>query len=311
MDEQLYRRAEQRLWDEVGAAPVEHRVHLNRNDVGVRVLELGEGPPAVFLHGGPGASGAIWASLAARLPHIRCLLVDRPGTGLSAAQLLADSAAVRRQSESMLVDVLDAFGIDTAHVVASSHGSHVAILSSALHPDRVERSVHLGCPGFVQGMRLTTVDRMVLLPGAASLFSRMPVSERGLRQTFRQLGHGELLRRDGLSPATVDWMLALQRHTGTIRNEFAAMRAMGTFRGGFDPELTITAETLTSVQSPSLFLWGEHDVYGGADVARSVVDAMPTAELELLSDAGHLCWFDDLDRVVAVVDRHLSAAPRA
>ena len=307
MDEQLYRRAEQRLWDEVGAAPVEHRVHLNRNDVGVRVLELGEGPPAVFLHGGPGASGAIWASLAARLPHIRCLLVDRPGTGLSAAQLLADSAAARRQSESMLVDVLDAFGIDRAHVVASSHGSHVAILSSALHPGRVERSVHLGCPGFVEGMRLTTVDRLVLLPGAASLFSRMPVSERGLRQTFRQLGHGELLERDGLSPATVDWMLALQRHTDTMRNEFAAMQAMGTFRRGFDPELTITAETLSSVVSPSLFLWGEHDVYGGAEVARSVVDAMPTAELELLPGAGHLCWFDEIDRVAGAVDRHLLA----
>lgn len=302
MNEQLYLEAEGHLWDELAAKPTEHRIHLDRNDVDVRIQELGEGPAVVFVHGGPGAAGSVWASLAARLPGFRCLLVDRPGTGLSEPQPLPDAAAVRRQSESLLIDVLDGLGIERAHVVGSSHGSHVAILSAAAHPDRFGRAVHFGCPGFVEGMTLTTVDRLVLLPGAAQVFSRLPVSERGIRQTLRQLGHSTLLDNGGLSAATVGWMLALQRHTPTMRQELGAMTAMGSFRTGFDPTLTLAPRILAEVQSPSYFLWGENDVYGDD----AVVEAMPSAELEILPGAGHLSWLDDLDHSATALRRHLS-----
>jgi hypothetical protein len=51
MDEARYREAEQRLWGSIGATPTEHRVHLERNDVTVRLQEVGEGPVVIFLHG--------------------------------------------------------------------------------------------------------------------------------------------------------------------------------------------------------------------------------------------------------------------
>jgi hypothetical protein len=41
-DEARYRAAEQRLWDSVGLAPSERRVHLRNLDVEVRVQEVGE-----------------------------------------------------------------------------------------------------------------------------------------------------------------------------------------------------------------------------------------------------------------------------
>jgi 2-hydroxy-6-oxonona-2,4-dienedioate hydrolase len=306
MHEQPYREAEERLWAEVGVVPVEHRVHLHRNDVEVRLQETGSGPTVVFLHGGPGGAGSQWASLAARLPDFRCLLLDRPGTGLSDPQPLADAAAVRRQSESMLVDLLDALDLERAHVVGSSHGSHVALLSAAAHPDRVERTVHLGCPGFVEGMTLTAADRLILLPGVAALFGRLPAGEKSLRKTLGQLGHSSLLEAGGPSPATLQWYLALQHHTPTMRHEFAAMAAMGTFRGGFDPALDVGPDILATVRSPSYYLWGEHDVYGDESVARAVVDAMPVAQLEMMPGAGHLPWLDDPDHVAAVIRRHLT-----
>lgn len=62
--------------------PVEHRVDLARLGINVRVMEVGEGPPAVFIHGAT-VAGPSWADLAARLPGVRCLLVDRPGCGRS------------------------------------------------------------------------------------------------------------------------------------------------------------------------------------------------------------------------------------
>jgi 2-hydroxy-6-oxonona-2,4-dienedioate hydrolase len=307
MDESRYRAAEDALWHQAALTPIEHRIHLPRNHVEVRVVEVGEGPPVLFLHGGPGAAGAIWADLAARLPHLRCLLVDRPGTGLSDPNRLGDVTAVRREATTMVADVLDGLGIEHAHLVGSSHGSYIALLSAAADPDRVDRTVHLGCPGFVDGMRATAFDRLVLLPGAPQVFGRLPANERGMRSTFRQLGHGRSLDAASIPQPLVDWSVALQRHTDTMQHELASMGCMGTFRRGFDPALTIAADLLAEVRSPTYVLWGDADPYGDEVVARRFVDALPDAELEMLPGAGHLCWLDDPDHAAATVRRHLAA----
>lgn len=309
MDEQRYRAVEDALWHDAGITPTEHRVHLARNDVDVRVLEVGEGPATLFLHGGPGAAAPIWAYLAARLPQLRCLLVDRPGTGLSDAHPLSDPAAVRRECETLVADVLDGIGIERAHLVGSSHGSYVALLSAAADPGRVERTVHLGCPGFVDGMTATVFDRLVLLPGAPQIFSRLPASERGMRSTFRQLGHTAALEADQIPQPLIDWAVALQHHTDTMRNELTSMGNMGTFRHSFDPALTVEAGILEQVRSPTHLLWGDNDPYGDESVARQLVDTLPDAQLEMLPGAGHLCWLDNLDHAADVVRSHLVAGP--
>ena len=308
MDETRYRPVERALWHHAGVAPIEHRIRLPRNGVDLRVLEVGDGPPVVFIHGGPGAAGAIWADLAARLPRWRCLLIDRPGTGLSDAHLLRNAAEVRREAETLVVDVLDGLGIDRAHLVGSSHGSYVALLSAAVNPDRIDRTVHLGCPGFIDGMAVRMFDRLVLLPGVPQLFGRMPASEKAMRNTLRQLGHGAALEAGVLPQPLIDWFVALQHHTDTMRNELASMGNVGSFRGGFDAELTLDAQLLGQVRSPTYVLWGDADNYGDAEVARRFTDALPDAELELLPDAGHLCWLDDVDHAATAIGRHLTGA---
>ncbi len=92
-DPDRYRSAEQRLWRTLGVTPVERSVKLARTGVTVRLQEVGAGPPVVFVHGASNA-GTSWASLAALLGGFRCLLLDRPGCGLSdpLPQPLDDSA---------------------------------------------------------------------------------------------------------------------------------------------------------------------------------------------------------------------------
>lgn len=302
-----YEQAEQRLWSDAGVTPAEHRVHLARNDVVVRVQEVGAGPAVLFLHGGPGAAGAVWAYLAARLPDFRCLLLDRPGTGGSGARPLHDVPAIRREADRLVVDVLEALDIGRAHVVGSSHGSYVALLSAAAYPDCVDRTVHLGCPGFVAGMSVRAFDRVALLPGAHRLFGLARPNERALRKTFRQLGHGASLEAGVLSDAMIEWAVALQRGTDTMTNELATMANMGTFRRGFDPALTVGRDLLAEVRSPTSLIWGSEDPYGDAQVGRDLADALPDASFELMEGAGHLCWLDDVDRAAAAVQGHLLA----
>ena len=74
MNEAAYRAAEQRLWRSIGVEPVERWLHLRRNDVDVRVQEVGEGhrrcssmvPPQVASAGrgsSPASPGfAAWSS---------------------------------------------------------------------------------------------------------------------------------------------------------------------------------------------------------------------------------------------------------
>jgi hypothetical protein len=84
VDVAAYRDAEATFWSSFGRRPsAEHHVRLPTTGTTVRVQEVGEGPPVLFLHGGPN-TGSTWVPLVAHLDGLRCLLVDRPGTGLSA-----------------------------------------------------------------------------------------------------------------------------------------------------------------------------------------------------------------------------------
>jgi len=302
---EIFITAEQRLWAAEGAVPTERRILLKGEGTHVRVQEVGEGTPVLFMHGGPGASGSVWASLAARLPGLRCILVDRPGTGLSDPLPIQRAQDVRPQSERLVVDILDALEVDRAHLVGSSHGGYMALLAGLRHPDRVDRTVLMGCPGFVEGMATTIADRIFLLPGMAWLIARLPTSERGLLNSFRGLGHGALIDAGGLKPEFVQMGLALMRHTPTMAEELKVMAKMGTTFRGFDPSLTIRDEELAYCRSPTLLYWGSKDPYGAGALARGLEAALPDAKLQLHDDFGHLPWLDDPELAATAVMGHL------
>src|SRR3546814_12344355 len=50
--------------------------------INLRALVTGQGPSLLFIHGAPGA-GAMWAPLVSCLPEYQCIILDRPGCGLS------------------------------------------------------------------------------------------------------------------------------------------------------------------------------------------------------------------------------------
>lgn len=119
-NEARYRDAERRLWESVGVVPTEQRIHLARTEVTVRIQEVGEGPAVVFVHGGT-VNGTSWAPLVARLEGFRCVMLDRPGCGLSdpLSTGFDDVQRLGTFADALVVDVLDALELDTAHVAAT------------------------------------------------------------------------------------------------------------------------------------------------------------------------------------------------
>jgi pimeloyl-ACP methyl ester carboxylesterase len=311
MDEARYRTAERRLWAALGVEPRDRTLDLKGTRATVRVQEVGEGPPIVFVHGA-NSSGASWAALAARLPGFRCILLDRPGTGLS--RRLDPPLGIETLpafADALIVDVLDALGIDAAHLAATSFGGYVALRTAAAHPDRIDRMVLFSWSAGLPVDRLPAFMRLMTLPGVGRLATALPQNERSVRRIFRGLGHGAALDDGRITPEDIGCFLALVRHTDTMRNEVAMGRALIRPVGGLE-KMRLPDSLLESVRTPTYLLWGENDPFGGADVAETVARRLPNAELEVLAGAGHAPWLDDLDRCVEATRQFLSvsSAPR-
>jgi 2-hydroxy-6-oxonona-2,4-dienedioate hydrolase len=303
MDENRYREAEQRLWAESGATPTERFVRLPEG-LRVRVQEVGEGPPALFVHGGP-SSGVGWVPLAARISGLRCIVLDRPGTGLS-DPFRWRRDTLREEFETLVVDVLDALEIDKAHLVGSSSGSDFTLMAGLRHPSRVLRSMHFGCPGFAPGLKIPFIQRLLYQPGLWRLARRvMPTSEKGMRTVMRQMGHAVSLEAGRISDAQLAAYSALYRYTETLIHEMQGGSTMVTLGGtGILQSMVFTAQDLAAIASPTYFLWGDNDVFAGVHIGRGMVEHMPNAELEVLPQGGHLPWLDDPERAAAVTRAH-------
>ncbi len=307
MNETRFRAAESRAWARHGARPTERRVRIRSHDLAIRVQELGDGPPVVFLHGAL-TSGLSWVSLAARLDGFRRIVVDRPGTGLSDPLPDAlDAAALPRFADTFVGEVLDALGLESAHVAANSLGAYVALRSAAAHPERVDRMVLYSWSVGVATGSTPWFVRLLSVPGTDRLLASIRPTERTLRLVLRMIGGGPTLdggALDGQLPAYV----ALFRDTDTIRNELAHARTVVSLRNGLD-RLVLPDALLETIRTPTYLLWGEDDLFGGPDSARRLAATMPNARLELIPGAGHTPWLDDLDHCVMATTAFLDGEP--
>ena len=62
---------------------------------------------------------------------------------------------------------------------------------------------------------------------------------------------------------------------------------------GHNKNLLLTDEQLSKLTMPVLFLWGENDPNGGADVGQAFAPRLPNAELVIVPGAEHAPWIDD------------------
>ncbi len=298
-DIQRYRAAEQRLWEHVGAAPTERSVELP-NGASVRVQELGEGPPFVLLHGGS-ICGTSWCTLAAALEGVRCILVDRPGCGLSDRipdGPLRNLPAVKHHADGFLVDLLDALELDSAAVGSTSYGGYFAFRGAASAPERVSRIVEYSWLIGAPSDSVPLASRLAALPGSKDLMVRMPMSRWAVKEALRQFGLGRAMDAGTFDDEMIDWAHALMRHTDTLRNDVLSSPDVITPIRGQNTDLLLTDALLSKLEMPVLFLWGADDPNGGEAVARAFAPRLPDAELVVIPDAEHAPWLDDLDLCV-------------
>ena len=293
MDEARYREVEGKLWSYLEVEPTEHMVSLPSTGTAVRIQELGEGPPILFVHGGA-INGASWASLAAELQQFRCLLLDRPGCGLSPR--LANNpntiAELISYCEGLVPDVLDGLDLKSAHVVCTSLGGMFGFHGAATQPDRYDKLIGIGSIFGSPMDNIPLIMRIGSVGPMAKLMARMPPSRQAVRAVLRQIGLKDAVKAGRVPREFEDWFLASMKYTDVMTNEAADLPPVITIKG-IAPEAVMTSEMLAKINSPTKLIWGDSDPMAGAEIARRFADALPNAELELWPNVGHAPWMDD------------------
>lgn len=300
-----YRVAEAGLWREEAAQPRERWVDVAGHDIRVRVLEVGEGPPILFVHGITTA-GSLWASLVARLPSRRCLILDRPGCGLS-QPLPTHRVASFPALVDVQVAVLDSLGVESADVVGSSFGGACVLSLAEAMPDRVRRIVLVGAP-LVAGARPPLLLRLLAAGPVARYLARGRVSARGIGWSARQFGQQKLLASGWPSGLMLDWVLSVANDTDTRRNDALVLQAIATWRG-FRAARLFHPTRLSRIHQPALWLWGSDDPIATVDQGRAWAAGMPDATFEVF-EAGHAPWLEEPGLHALRIQTFLDAGPR-
>lgn len=293
MNHTRYREAEAAFWRSLSLEPVERFVDLRCTGTPVRVLEVGHGPATVFVHGAT-AGATSWATLAAALPDRRCILIDRPGVGLSPAPApMTDVASFARVSGQLVPDVLDGMDLEAADLVVTSLGAWIGLRSAAAAPDRFGRIVSLGYPVGAPAGRWPLMMRLTGFRRLSSVMSRIPPSRAMVKAMLGQMGLKDAIATGRFSSEAVDWFRSLLRDTHTMRNELSVYPPIVEVRRGLAVEAEMPDDVIDRVTHPVLFLWGTADPFGGAEVARRFCARFADADLRLIEGAGHAPWMDD------------------
>lgn len=299
--------AERALWSKYGVTPTDRMLALPSGNR-VRVQEIGEGPPVVFVHGAV-VAGSSWVLLADALRHdFRCILVDRPGCGLSdpvPGGPLPTPAAFKAFAERLVPDVLDALDLERAAVACTSMGGFFGFRAAIAHPDRVSKLVEYSWP---MGTPMAKVPMMMRLGSPRpfkAMMVRMPIRPSAVRMMLKQVGMKRAIESGSFDDDMIAWTMAVMRHTDTFASEtdnntFISLR-------GENPEFLFTDDELRRVDLPVLLLWGAEDTNGGRPEAEAFAARLPDVRLDVLDEAGHAPWIDELDHCADATRSFLTA----
>jgi pimeloyl-ACP methyl ester carboxylesterase len=302
------RARERRLFVQLHVSVRERFLRLERSGPTVRVLESGEGPPLVLLHGVT-QSAAVWTPLIPHVPGYRLLAVDLPGHGLSSPWRF-ERGRVREQATWLLDRLFTAFGFERAPVVAHSLGAMFALWHAAADPRRMSALVAVGDPAVaLPGVTVRMPLPLLTLPGVSEALLRAPSPRLVYRAQLAQgLGRGEAGAMPG---ALLDALRLAMRRPGNAYTVACLMHALNRFRVP-RPESVLSDEELAAISTPSLFIWGRSDPYLSPANAAASVARMPAAELREVP-GGHAPWLIDPRTTGDLVLRHLTEhgmAPR-
>jgi len=240
------------------------------------VVEAGEGPPVLAVHGLGGTKGSFLPTVNALSNRYRTIAFDLPGFGDSEKPIGAAYDA--GFFADACIDLLDALDLNRVHLIGNSLGGRVALEVALRRPDRVNRLVLLA-PSLAWRRARQWVPLL-----------RLTRPELGLVQLAPRAVVDGIVRRlipgaeDGWTAAGVDEFLRAYLTPAGRAAFYAAARHIyldephGT--DGFWPRLA-------TLQRDALFIWGRRDRLVPIAFERHVAEMLPQAR-HTEFDCGHV-----------------------
>jgi pimeloyl-ACP methyl ester carboxylesterase len=238
----------------------------------IATAQAGTGPPLIAIHGLGGTKASFLPTLALMRDTHRVIALDLPGFGDSVKPLRAPFDAP--YFAGVITSVLDALGLERAHVAGNSMGGRIALELALTASERVDKLVLLSpAMAWLRSRRWAPVVKL-LRPE----LTMVPMPVEGI---VRRLVPGG---GDGWAAAGVDeFMRAFSTARG--RHAFhAALRNIYLDRPHGDEGLW---SRLGGMTHESLFVWGRRDRLVPIGFMKHVERTFPAARhLEL--DCGHV-----------------------
>jgi pimeloyl-ACP methyl ester carboxylesterase len=252
--------------------PPGRRVELP-DGLGVNVIEKGEGPPVVLVHGLPG-SAYEWRNLQDELASRgrRVIAYDRVGYGRSDGRPAGATYDVDDNAKDLLA-LLEALDLRDATVVGWSYGGATAIAAAKRDPSRIARLVLVGSagPGAPSNRPPALVRLLMSDPGLLWLRA-VPPAARGLRASVMNVAYS--------GQPIPDWWMPVSNanfaRPNTGRTYVGEMRAPGPRPG---------SEGLTL---PMVIVHGDDDRLVPIAVGREHARRAPQAKLVVIAGGSHM-----------------------
>ena len=249
----------------------------------------GEGEPLLLIQG-MSATHLAWGGpfLSGLEPSFDCVIFDNRGMGRSGTAELPFTVADMADDA---VGLLDALGIETAHVVGISMGGTIAQELALAHPERI-RTLTLGATfcGGPEGSLMAPEDLQML---SAAYASGEP------ERVFRAM-----------------WEINISPTHRADDSNFDSFREMGGSLPAPRPvvmqQMRACAEHDTSgrldrIDLPTLVVHGTADRLIKVDNGKLIARLIP-APIELLEDVGHMFWWEQPERSAELIREHALAA---
>jgi pimeloyl-ACP methyl ester carboxylesterase len=235
------------------------------NGASIHWGEQGAGTPILLVMGHRYSAQMWYPSIPALAAEHRVIWFDNRGTGesdttgkTSVAQLAADGFAV-----------MDAAGVDSAHIYGVSMGG-VIVQEMALQAPRRVRSLTVGCSGPLTADKRRMPKWMTILyylpPGVLKLLSR----NRG-----GDSGHGSAAPPEAVAKDVA--MAAADKFS--VKGVVAQSHAMADYR--------TTAEALAGLKMPALVIHGDEDALVPIAWGKELAEILPDSRFVTIEGAGH------------------------
>jgi pimeloyl-ACP methyl ester carboxylesterase len=263
------------------------------------VIELGSGPPIVFIHGLSGS----WQNWLEQVPVFarehRVITFDLPGFGSSEMPTEKISiAGYGRWVDALLTEI----GVDAAAVVGNSMGGFIGAELAIQFPARVERLVLISAAGL-------TIENQIPSPVLVALRT---LDNRLAAYTGWLASRSETLTR---RPRSRELIFGIVAHrAGKLPAPLVAEQIRGSGKPGFVPALDALTkypirDRLGEIACPTLIVWGTEDKLVPPRDAAEFERLIPNARKVVWPETGHVAMLERPDAFNRLLAAFLAEEP--